>query len=224
MRIIRTCRELGIPSVAVYSDADRDALHVQMADQAFRIGPALASDSYLSIGAIARGGAAVEGDPRAPRVRVPGRAGAVRGRRRRRRAHVRRTQRAGHRDDGRQGRRAARRRRRAACRSCPGRPSPWTCARARRQAERIGFPLLVKAAFGGGGKGMHVVRDADHLEESLQAGGARGAVLLRPARGLPRALRRPRAPRGGAGHRRHARQRACSWASATARCSGGTRS
>ena len=37
VRIIRTCRELGIPSVAVYSDADRDALHVEMADQAYRI-------------------------------------------------------------------------------------------------------------------------------------------------------------------------------------------
>src|SRR5688572_32882599 len=49
VRIIRTCRELGIPSVAVYSDADRDAMHVEMADQAFRIGPAQASASYLAI-------------------------------------------------------------------------------------------------------------------------------------------------------------------------------
>ena len=52
VRIIRTCREMDIPSVAVYSDADRDALHVQMADSAYRIGPALAAESYLSIGAI----------------------------------------------------------------------------------------------------------------------------------------------------------------------------
>ena len=52
VRIIRTCRELGMTSVAVYSDADRDALHVEMADQAFRIGPAQASSSYLSIEAI----------------------------------------------------------------------------------------------------------------------------------------------------------------------------
>ena len=43
VRIIRTCRELGLPTVAVYSDADRDALHVEMADAAYRIGPALAS-------------------------------------------------------------------------------------------------------------------------------------------------------------------------------------
>jgi acetyl/propionyl-CoA carboxylase alpha subunit len=52
VRIIRTVRELGFRSVAVYSDADRGALHVEMADEAYRIGPALPSDSYLSIGAI----------------------------------------------------------------------------------------------------------------------------------------------------------------------------
>ena len=52
VRIIRTVRELGYTSIAVYSDADRDALHVEMADQAYRIGPAPSGESYLSIGAI----------------------------------------------------------------------------------------------------------------------------------------------------------------------------
>ena len=47
MRIIRTAREMGIATVAVYSDADRDALHVQLADEAYRVGPAPPSQSYL---------------------------------------------------------------------------------------------------------------------------------------------------------------------------------
>ena len=50
----------------------------------------------------------------------------------------------------------------------PGTREPVDLAQAKKEAARIGFPLVVKAAFGGGGKGMHVVRDADHLEESLK--------------------------------------------------------
>src|SRR5579885_3816316 len=49
LRIIRACRELGLKSVAVYSDADRNALHVRMADEAYHIGPAQAVKSYLHI-------------------------------------------------------------------------------------------------------------------------------------------------------------------------------
>src|SRR6202046_1209963 len=48
-RIIKTARRMGISTVAVYSDADRDALHVEMADQAVAIGPPPAAESYLSI-------------------------------------------------------------------------------------------------------------------------------------------------------------------------------
>ncbi|MEK9830470.1 MAG: biotin carboxylase N-terminal domain-containing protein, partial [Schleiferiaceae bacterium] len=52
MRIIRTCREMGIKTVAVYSEADRDSLHVRFADEAVCIGPAPSKESYLSIPAI----------------------------------------------------------------------------------------------------------------------------------------------------------------------------
>ena len=49
VRIIRACREMGIATVAVYSDIDKDALHTQLADEAVCIGPAAAKDSYLNI-------------------------------------------------------------------------------------------------------------------------------------------------------------------------------
>ena len=49
MRIIRTAREMGIATVAVYSEIDRDALHVRMADEAFLLGPAAPSQSYLNV-------------------------------------------------------------------------------------------------------------------------------------------------------------------------------
>src|ERR1700680_794853 len=49
VRIIRACRELGLGSVAVYSDADRNALHVRMSDEAYHIGPSQAAKSYLHI-------------------------------------------------------------------------------------------------------------------------------------------------------------------------------
>ncbi|MGZ5301398.1 MAG: ATP-binding protein, partial [Actinomycetota bacterium] len=167
VRIIRTCRDLGLPTVAVYSDADRDALHVEMADQSFRIGPALASESYLSIGAI------LEAARKARATFIhPGYGFLAE------RAHfAKAVEETGFTFVGpsadaieMMGDKAAARQ--VADRSgvpiVPGTPEPVDIRHAKKQAERVGFPLLVKAAFGGGGKGMHVVRDADHLDEALR--------------------------------------------------------
>ena len=167
VRIIRSCRELGIPSIAVYSDADRDALHVEMADSAYRIGPAIASDSYLSIGAI------LEAAGRAKATLIHPGYGFLS-----ERAHfAQAVEEAGFtfvgpgaRSIEMMGDKAAARRAADAAGMpiVPGTLEPVDLRQAKRQAERIGFPLLVKAAFGGGGKGMHVVRDVGHLEESLK--------------------------------------------------------
>ncbi len=167
MRIIRTCRELGIPSVAVYSDADRDALHVEMADQSFRIGPALAADSYLSIEAIM--GAARKS--RATLVH-PGYGFLAE-----RAQFAQAVEDAGITFIGpspqaieTMGDKAAARRvaDAAGVPIVPGTPEPVDIRQAKKQAQRIGFPLIVKAAFGGGGKGMHIVRSAENLEEALR--------------------------------------------------------
>ncbi len=167
VRIIRTCRELGIPSIAVYSDADRDALHVEMADRAFRIGPPSASRSYLSIEAImdaARRSKATLVHPgygflseRAQFVEAVTDAGM--------RFIGPSTQAIETMGDKAAARRAADA---AGMPIIPGTPEAVDLRTAKRRAERIGFPLIVKASFGGGGKGMHVVRDASHLDESLK--------------------------------------------------------
>lgn len=52
LRIIRACKEMGIATVAVYSEADREAMHVSLADESYCIGPAPVSASYLNIGSI----------------------------------------------------------------------------------------------------------------------------------------------------------------------------
>jgi acetyl-CoA/propionyl-CoA carboxylase biotin carboxyl carrier protein len=167
VRIIRTCREMGIPSVAIYSDADRDAVHVEMADESYRIGPALASDSYLSIGAV------LDAARRSKATLVhPGYGFLAE------RAHfAQAVDEAGFTFVGPSARAIEEMGDKAAARRIadaagmpivPGTREPVDVDEAKKEAPRVGFPLLVKAAFGGGGKGMHVVRDAAHLEDSLK--------------------------------------------------------
>ncbi len=162
VRIIRTCRELGIATVAVYSDADRPALHVRMADEAYRIGPAPARESYLcgdriidvarktSADAIHPGYgflsenaafAASCADAGLVFIGPPPAAMEAMGIKTRARERM-----------------AA-----AQVPVVPGSPGPVADeAEALRFAREIGFPVMLKAAAGGGGKGMRRVdRESD---------------------------------------------------------------
>ena len=206
VRIMRTCRELGIASVAVYSDADRDALHVEMADQSFRIGPAQASASYLSIEAIldaARRSRATMIHPgygflseRAQFAQAVTEAGLT----------FVGPPRRGDRGDGRQGGRSAgRRRQRDADRSRHPRAGGHEAGEEAGRADRL-------PAAGEGRLRRWWQGDAHRARRrpsrgSPQARRPRSPVVLRAARGVPRALRRPGAPRRGADPRRHPRQR-----------------
>jgi acetyl-CoA/propionyl-CoA carboxylase biotin carboxyl carrier protein len=167
VRIIRTVRELGYRAIAVYSDADRHALHVEMADAAYRIGPPLSADSYLSIGAI------LDAARKAKATAVHPGYGFLS-----ERAHfARAVQEAGltfvgpppdaieMMGDKSAARNAADR---VGVPIVPGTPEAVTIDDAPREAERIGFPVLVKAAFGGGGRGMQVVRSAKDLDSALR--------------------------------------------------------
>ena len=170
MRIIRTCREMGIGSVAVYSDADRHAMHVEMADEAFHIGPAVAAESYLSIGAI------LDAAKRSKATLVHPGYGFLS-----ERAHFSQAvadagltfigptaesiERMGDKISARRTADAA------GVPITPGTVEPVDPDKAAAEAERVGFPMVVKAAFGGGGKGMRVVREASELEEALEGAG-----------------------------------------------------
>jgi acetyl-CoA carboxylase biotin carboxylase subunit len=169
LRIIRACHEEGLEAVAVYSEADRLSPHVRAADLAVPIGPAPAIDSYLNIGVLlaaarATGCGAVHPgygflSERAPFAEAVERAGvvfvgppasAIR-------AMGDKTE-------------ARRRMQAAGVPIVPGSTQPLAdVAQARNQAARIGFPVLLKAAAGGGGKGMRLVRDAAELESAFEA-------------------------------------------------------
>ena len=190
VRIIRTCREMNLPTVAVYSDADRDALHVDMADEAFRIGPPPPTESYLNVEDLlhaARASRATLIHPgygflaeNADFARAVGEAGMTF---------------VGPPPEAMQtmGDKVAARRaaERAGVPVVPGTADPVDVGEAAREAERIGFPVAVKAAFGGGGKGMRVVQSAQDLDQALErAAREAGAYFGRPEVYLERYLER----------------------------------
>ena len=174
MRVIRACKELGIATVAVYSDADAAALHVRLADEAWPIGPAAAAESYLRADKILQ----VVADSGAQAVH-PGYGFLSEN------ADFARALEAagvtligpspeamtlmGSKIASKQTMDAA------GVPTVPGYDGDdQSLETLLVQAERIGYPLLVKASAGGGGKGMRVVRVAQELGEAL-AGAKREA-------------------------------------------------
>ncbi len=166
VRVIRAIHELGAEAVAVFSEADRDALHVRLADFAYPIGPPPAAQSYLNGAAIleaARLGGAQAVHPgygflseNADFARECEGAGLV---------FVGPTPEA----LGLMGDKVAARRLAAAAGvpTVPGTAEPVEDAAALAAAGEIGFPLLIKAAAGGGGKGMRAVGQGDDLPAAL---------------------------------------------------------
>jgi acetyl-CoA carboxylase biotin carboxylase subunit len=167
MRVIRACKELGIPTVAVHSTADADAMHVRFADESVCIGPPAAKDSYLNIPAILSACEITGADavhpgygflsenarfaeiltehgvhfigPKAEHIRLMG--------------------------DKIEAKRTAQK---LGIPVVPGSDSGITSdAEAGKIADGIGYPVLIKAASGGGGRGMKVVRTAAELSSAL---------------------------------------------------------
>ncbi len=164
IRIIRACRELGISTVAVYSTADKNALHVRMADESVCIGPPAAEDSYLNIPAILSAATTFGADAVHPGYGFLSENGDF----------AEACQRSGLNFVGPRARhirlmgdkpRARRIMKRAGVPCLPGSEGTGVTElrEAQADAKRLGYPVLIKAAAGGGGKGMRVARDLTEL-------------------------------------------------------------
>jgi acetyl-CoA carboxylase biotin carboxylase subunit len=193
VRVARACRELGIETVAVYSDVDRDGLHVRYADEAHHIGPAPSTQSYLKMETVIdvahrTGAEAVhpgygflaENADFARRCREEGL------------VYVGPTPEA----TALMGDKASARRV-ASESGVPIVPGSEELTddpeKVQEAADQIGFPLLVKAVAGGGGKGMRVVQTPEELPGLLaQARSEAGSSFGNPSVYLERFLSRPR--------------------------------
>ena len=169
VRVIRACRELGITSVAVYSDVDRAALHVRKADEAYHIGPPPAAESYLNIQKILDVAKRCGADAIHPgygflsenaefarscgdaNLKFIGPSAAA-------------IEMMGSKTRARQGME------KQGIPVVPGTSSGVGSAeQARRVAAEIGYPVMLKAAAGGGGKGMRLVQTKEDLGSALEA-------------------------------------------------------
>ncbi len=164
VRIIRACRELGIATVAVYSTADKAAMHVRMADESVCIGPPAAQDSYLNIPAVVSAAVAYGADAVHPGYGFLSENGDF----------AEACHRSGLHFVGPRARhirlmgdkpRALRIMKKAGVPVLPGSEGTGVTElrEAQAQAKALGYPVLIKAAAGGGGKGMRVVRSAEQL-------------------------------------------------------------
>lgn len=167
VRIIRACRELGIATAAVFSDADRNALHVMLADEAYRIGPSKPSESYLvgerivetakkcgaeaihpGFGFLSENDAFAELCGREGVVFIGPSPEAIR-----------------FMGDKVTARKIARD---ADIPLVPGSEGAVSDVEAKRVAKKIGYPVMIKASAGGGGKGMRLVGSAEEFDASLR--------------------------------------------------------
>ena len=166
-RVIRTCQKLGIEAIAVYSDADEKSLHVQMADRAVHIGDAPAADSYLNISSIIKAARKVKAEAIHPGYGFlsenPSFVDAV--------------EKAGMVFIGPSADLIAKMGDKVMARSIakeagvpviPGTQETVEDADAEIVAREIGFPLMIKAADGGGGMGIRIVREPSQLAEAIE--------------------------------------------------------
>ena len=217
LRILRACKELGIRTVAVYSKPDRDLMHVRLADEAVCIGPASSTDSYLNIPALISAAEVTDADgihpgygflaenadfaesversgftfigPKADTIRLMGNKVA-----------------------------AIEAMKKAGVPTVPGSDGPIgdDDDASLAMAEQIGYPVIIKAAAGGGGRGMRVVEEAKHLLNAItltrsEAKNAFGDATVY----MEKFLQKPRHVEvqvlaDGAGHAIHLGDRDCS--------------
>ena len=172
LRVLNACKELGIRTVAVYSEADRNSLHVRFADEAICIGPPRLADSYLNVPAVISAAEIADVDAihpgygllsenanfaevcRASNIKFIGPPPEV-------------TRLMGEKEKARQAMKKAK------VPILPGSDGIIpTVEEAQVWAKKVGFPVILKAKAGGGGRGMRIVRSEDELPNLFHAAGA----------------------------------------------------